>query len=108
MSELELPELTQAVLDAATAARILSDIEAAATFRSAIVRRIARSLVPDVPLDLAAARAALEDPSVLALQVRYAYLGEEWVDTLSRIPPGEWRVVRMKAPVAARLPGAVA
>lgn len=98
--EIELAELQRALLDEATLDALLGDIGElceveAITFKSAAeayADGAASRSVADVRVALAHG---------VAVQLRYAYRGDRWIDTLL---PGmnETLLVRMREPVVAR------
>lgn len=97
MSEqpLELPDLHQADLDDATVAALFRDLAACAQILEVQVKGGATARSSARP-DLDTARDLLLGGQVRAIQVRYAYQGAQWLDTLMRTPGGV-RVVRMQA-----------
>ena len=85
---LRLPPLQQTVLDVATADALFRDL-AACTRVTAVLPKYARNqhTGPD-SLTLEQARTRLAAGLLLGVQIRYAYDGHSWCDTLLRRPAG--------------------
>lgn len=91
-----LPALTQALLDEPTLEALFADISACTQVLAVLARPAgsARGQAP-VTLSLDEARQGLADGSVRSLQIRYAYEGATWCDTLMPAPGGV-RIVRIR------------
>ena len=98
---LKLPELNQALLDAAQVEQLLRDIEACADITEIIPKYAARGHVPDTAaVTLAQARELLATRAVRGLQLRYRYEAADWWDTLM-IVGEQFRLVRIRHDFAA-------
>ena len=95
----KLPELTGAILDAATLDRLFADLEACTEILEIQVKTGARDMVGGgggrAGPGLREARDMLASGSVRAVQIRYGYDGGTWCDTLMVLPQGV-RLVRMR------------
>ncbi|NMO14902.1 hypothetical protein HPC49_05960 [Pyxidicoccus fallax] len=89
-----LPSLQQAVLDAATLARLVSDIEGLTLVDEVLLKGGGASMASTQRSTLAEAVDALQRGQVVGVQVRYRYQGQAWWDTLLRAPQGI-RLVRI-------------
>ncbi len=98
--ERRLPELTGAVLDAATVDRLFADLEACTEIIEVQVKTGARDMTRPAGgtgIGLDEARALVQSVAARAVQVRYRYEGGEWCDTLMVLPPGQGvRLVRIR------------
>lgn len=92
-----LPALHQAELDAAGIDELLSDIAALGEVLEVQWKQGPQQHADAVPPDLAHARAALASGKARGVQIRYAFDGRVWVDTLIATPSGA-KLVRMVAP----------
>jgi hypothetical protein len=91
-----LPELMQGDLDDGHRDRYFADLAACAQILEVGVRRAVREQVPaGGGMGLDAARELLCRGEASGMQVRYRYVGEEWLDTLLA-RGGGWRLVRMR------------
>lgn len=89
-----LPELHEALLDAATEGSLLTDIEALTDLLGVTLKGAPTQMVDDGPLTLADALAAWRAGAARGMQLRYRHQGVEWWDTLMRTPAGT-RLVRI-------------
>lgn len=89
-----MPALTQAILDRATLDALFEDLRVCTRLRSIIPKLAAGVYAENEQLDLAAARTGLLAGRFRGVQIRYAYQGQEWCDTLLSTPQGV-RIVRM-------------
>jgi hypothetical protein len=94
---IELPPLTDVLLDDAQLAELAFDLEHAAELLDVALRPLgARRAASAARPSLSAALAALAARTA-SVQLRYRYRGEEWWDTL--LPGGAGvRLVRIRAP----------
>ena len=93
---MDLPELTEGVLDEATVETLFADLAACTTGQEVRVRRrLRRQEQGTVGLD--EAQALLACGEAAAVQVRYWWKGESWIDTVIRRPDG-YHVTRMQVP----------
>jgi hypothetical protein len=85
---LRLPALQQTILDVATADALFRDLAACTTVH-AVLPKYARNqhTGPDT-LTLEQARTRLAAGLLLGVQIRYAYDGHAWTDTILRRPAG--------------------
>lgn len=97
MKSSEVPLLHQGVLDAAGIDQLLGDIAALGEVLEIQVKQGAQQRADTAPIGLAEARRMLAEGAASALQIRYAFDGEIWVDTLIGTANGA-RVVRMALP----------
>lgn len=95
---MELPELQQSVLDAATLRQLFADLAACTEITEIIPKQAAEGYVPEhSSLTLDEARAMLLGRRIRGLQIRYNYQGSQWWDTLLPAPGGEgFRIVRIE------------
>lgn len=94
--EIELAELQRALLDEATLDALLGDVEALCIVEAIAFKEGAEAHAGEAAkASLAAVKPALAQG--IAVQIRYAYRGELWIDTLL---PGlsETLLVRMRQP----------
>ena len=94
-ADFRLPDVQQAVLDAATLDALFSDLAQCAEVLS-VVLKTSRGPVAEASVSLAAGRAALEEGTARGVQIRYRHEGTEWCDTLLRTPAGV-RLVRVNS-----------
>lgn len=90
----EPAELQQADLDPATLAALFDDIATYTQVIGALLKGAPTSYAPDQLVDLPTARTLLQAGTVRGIQLRYRYQGQEWWDTLLRLPTGV-RLVRI-------------
>ena len=91
-----LPPLQQALLDPATVEALFRDLAACTRILSVLGRSPGAGRGGEPPsLPLEAAHAGLADGSLRSVQVRYAYDGATWCDTLMAAPGGV-RIVRIR------------
>jgi hypothetical protein len=95
---IDLPPVSEALLDEETLARLFADLELAAEVLGVVVRRRAGRLVEAAgDLTLADARALFDAGDADGVQIRYRHDGWEWRDTLMRTAQGV-RLVRVRHP----------
>jgi hypothetical protein len=105
---LRLPPLQQTVLDVATTDALFRDL-AACTLIHAVIPKYARNAHTGADsLTLEQARTRLAAGLLLGVQVRYAYDGHTWCDTLLRRPAGLTLVRIREADIEATVQPAVA
>jgi hypothetical protein len=92
-----LPELHDALLDAATVEQLFQDLAACARISEILPKFSRREMVREAgtPLSLEEARELLMSGRVRGLQIRYRYQDADWWDTLMRQPEGV-RIVRIR------------
>ncbi|MCY1022780.1 hypothetical protein [Pyxidicoccus sp. MSG2] len=95
-----LPALQDTVLDAATLARLVSDIQGLAVVDEVLLKGGSSAMASTQRHSLEDAVDALQRGQVLGVQVRYRYQGQCWWDTLLRAPQGI-RLVRISPDVEA-------
>ena len=92
----KLPDLHQAILDAATLQQLSADIIACTELLEVIPKYAGNSYVQDAPsLTIHEGIQLLATGELLGLQLRYRYEGALWWDTLMRTPAGI-RLVRIQ------------
>ncbi|MBP7949243.1 MAG: hypothetical protein KA004_06260 [Verrucomicrobiales bacterium] len=92
-----LPDLHEALLDAAALDRLLRDLAACAEVTEIIPKFSAVGLVPDQSaLSLDVGRSLLLDGKARAVQFRYRYDGSDWWDTVMALPGERFRLVRIQ------------
>lgn len=89
------PILHQAELDPATLAQLFRDLAEHAEVLGISAKGSPTAYTGGETLDLVRANAALVAGAVRGIQIRYRYAGEEWWDTLLRLPHGV-RLVRTR------------
>ena len=87
-SPLLLPPLQQTILDVATVDALFRDLAACAAVHAVRPKYAPGSHAPAETLTLEQARVRLAAGLLLGVQIRYAYDGHEWCDTLLRRPAG--------------------
>lgn len=86
---LKLPPLQQTVLDVATADALFRDLSACTRVLCIRPKHAPQTHTPeDAALTLEQARVRLATGLILGVQIRYAYEGHTWCDTLLRRPVG--------------------
>ncbi len=94
MSDIPLPPLTAAILDRITVERWFADLAG-----HAVIAEIRLKGGPEAnagePVGLDEAQQMVLAGRVRAVQVRYAYAGTTWIDTLIAVGPGAWRITRI-------------
>lgn len=98
--EVPLPPVQTALLDAATFAQLLADVEALGGPLEVLVKWRPEEHTAARGPSLAEARSAVEQGRALGLQLRYTYQGCLWMDTLMRTEEG-LRLVRIAHPLNA-------
>jgi hypothetical protein len=91
----ELPAMSEALLGLEEVNRLLDDLAAHAQVRAVTVKGAARSRAGEDGLSLDDARAALAAGGARGVQIRYAYAGAEWSDTLMVSADGV-RLIRIR------------
>lgn len=91
----ELPDLNDAMLSGEEIHRLFDDIERCTVVVSIVVKTGPRQHTPDAGVSLAQARTMLLEGEARGVQLRYQYQGEEYCDTLMRMPDGV-RLVRIR------------
>lgn len=86
------PPLTEATLQAGEVASLLRDVEALGADLTVRVKRAATSYADAAPLTTADVPPALS--AGCAVQLRYRFSGEAYVDTLLPLPTGAVRLFR--------------
>ena len=87
-SPLQLPTLQQTLLDVATDDALFRDLAAFAKVPAVRPKYAPGTHAPAESLTLDQARVRLASGLLLGVQIRYAYDGHEWCDTLLRRPAG--------------------
>ncbi len=85
---LRLPPLQQTVLDVATTDALFRDLAACTTVQAVIPKYARNAHTGPETLSLEQARTRLAAGLLLGVQIRYAYDGHAWTDTLLRRPAG--------------------
>ncbi len=85
---LRLPPLQQTVLDVATTDALFRDLAACTRIHAVIPKYAARGHTGTDTISLETARTRLAAGLLLGVQIRYAYDGHTWCDTLLRRPNG--------------------
>jgi hypothetical protein len=106
MSALEVPEpplpdVQDGVLDADQVNQLFSDLELGADVCAIVYKRRAEEAdAAPGPLDLGAARAALDAGRILGVQIHYRHQGRGWCDTLMPVATGV-RLIRIARDIRA-------
>lgn len=80
-----MPQTAEATLDTSDVDDLFRDLAACADIQHIAIRHTSGShSATPAPRDLAHARILLQEPDALAVQVRYTYNGDLWIDTLTR------------------------
>ena len=83
------PTTVEAVLTGSDLDDLFRDLTACVELQHiAVKHEDSRARAEPMGLDLAQARAVLDQPQTLAVQLRYAFEGALWIDTLTRTPTG--------------------
>ena len=90
------PQLYEGRVDEACLHQLVDDWVACAQILEVRCKRMAAGYA-DAPTDLADAVAALCRGQCRAVQVRYAWDGAVWCDTILAVPDGDFRLVRVEA-----------
>lgn len=95
---MDLPDLQQSVLDAATLEQLFADLAACTEIIEIIPKQVAEGYVSEhSSLALDEAYAMLLGGQVRGLQIRYRYHESQWWDTLLPAPGGDgFRIVRIE------------
>ena len=91
----KLPDLNEAILDAATIEQLFRDLEACTQITEIIPKFAERRMVTEQTLSLEQARQLLLGGQARGIQIRYRYDGADWWDTLMQTPQGI-RLVRIR------------
>jgi hypothetical protein len=102
-SPLRLPQLQQTILDVATTDALFRDLAACTTIHAVIPKSAARGHTGPETIPLETARTRLAAGLLLGVQIRYAYDGHTWCDTLLRRPAGLTLVRIREADIAATI-----
>jgi hypothetical protein len=106
---LRLPPLQQTVLDVATTDALFRDLAACTKIHAVIPKYAARGHTGTETISLETARTRLAAGLLLGVQIRYAYDGHTWCDTLLRRPAGLTLVRIREADIEATIgPAAIA
>ncbi len=89
-----LPDVQQAVLDAATLDALFRDLALCTRILAVVPKTAATGMVTEGSISLDDARVGLTSGAFRGVQVRYRYDQQEWCDTLMATPAGV-RLVRM-------------
>lgn len=100
ISRQDVPEVHQALLDPDTLDALLDDIRQCTRLLEVLVREPGRKYASDQPIGLEEACSRFRSGDVFGLQIRYEYEGDQWWDTLARIPAGV-RLTRIRHRVTA-------
>jgi len=90
-----MPDLCESLIDDATVAQLMHDIQACAEVLEVIPKYGAQRYVGETKVSLEEAARLIKQRAVRAVQVRYRYDDAEWWDTLAVTPDGV-RVVRIR------------
>jgi hypothetical protein len=94
--ELVLPSVHIAEIDHDKLHELFADVEALGERLEIVLKRATEAHVERVPcVSLAEALEELSSGTALGAQLRYSYKGDDWWDTLMRIPDG-FRLVRIQ------------
>lgn len=102
-SPLRLPPLQQTILDVATTDALFRDLAACARVHAVLPKYARHAHIGPETLTLEQARTRLAAGLLLGVQIRYAYDGHTWTDTLLRRPNGLTLVRIREADVAASI-----
>ncbi len=102
-SPLRLPPLQQTLLDVATTDALFRDLAACARVHAVVPKYARHAHTGPDSLTLEQARVRLAAGLLLGVQLRYAYDGHTWTDTLLRRPNGLTLVRIREADVAASI-----
>jgi hypothetical protein len=100
---LRLPPLQQTILDVATTDALFRDLAACTTIQAVIPKYARNAHTGPDTLSLEQARTRLAAGLLLGVQIRYAYEGHAWTDTLLRRPAGLTLVRICEADIAATI-----
>ncbi len=100
---LRLPPLQQTILDVATTDALFRDLAACTTIQAVIPKYARNAHTGPDTLSLEQARTRLAAGLLLGVQIRYAYEGHAWTDTLLRRPAGLTLVRIREADIAATI-----
>ena len=98
---LRLPPLQQTVLDVATTDALFRDLATCTQIHAVVPKYAQRGHTGHENLSLENARTRLAAGLLLGVQIRYAYDGHTWCDTLLRRPAGLTLVRIREADIAA-------
>ena len=88
-----LPEMREAILSRDEVRALVADLQAHTRVISTLCKAGPQQQTPPGSIPLEAAIEQFFERSVSAIQIRYAYDGHEWTDTLLNTPAG-FRMVR--------------
>ena len=88
-----LPEMREAILSRDDVLALVADLQAHTRVISTLCKAGPQQQTPPGSIPLEAAIERLFERTVSAIQIRYAYDGHEWTDTLLNTPAG-FRMVR--------------
>lgn len=100
---LRLPPLQQTLLDVATTDALFRDLAACTTIQAVLPKYARNQHTGPETLTLEQARTRLAAGLLLGVQIRYAYEGHAWTDTLLRRPAGVTLVRIREADIAATI-----
>lgn len=92
-----LPEMCEAVLSRDDVLALVADLQAHAQITGTLCKTAPQQQTPSDSIPLETAVEQLFARNVTAIQIRYAYDGHEWTDTLLNTPTG-LRLVRCQHP----------
>lgn len=92
-----LPQMREAVLSRDDVLALVADLQAHAQITGTLCKAAPQQQTPSHNIPLEAAVERLFAWNVSAIQIRYAYAGHEWTDTLLNTPVG-MRMVRCQHP----------
>lgn len=92
-----LPQLHESVIDEVTLRQLFEDIRNHTELMEVIPKHAASTYVPELAaITLAEGLELLLGGGVRAVQLRYRHDGAVWWDTLSPLPDGGFRIVRIQ------------
>ncbi len=90
-----LPEVLEGTLDLATVEALFADVAATGGLVAVVVKHGRQAEPPRGAGGLPEAKDGLLQGRATAVQLRYRHDGREWWDTLMRVGPSAWRLVRI-------------
>lgn len=93
-----LPEVLEGALDLATVEALFADVAATGGLVAVVVKHGRQAEPPRGAGGLPEAKDALLQGRATAVQLRYRHDGHEWWDTLMRVGPAAWKLVRIAHP----------
>lgn len=95
----ELAPLHNATVDRATVNQLFDDIAECTQLIEIMAKQGGQKRVREgESFTLTTAREALLSNSLVAVQIRYVFNGEQWWDTIMAMPDGAFRIVRIRQP----------